>query len=99
MLMLSRVCAEFRDGAGAVIFRVTPAMRLTFVEAPEAIREDPLFHLLLQEGSVETPDSVETRKKLEADPLKGTEPSGRRSRSARIPASDNPEGAEKKDGA
>ena len=27
MLILSRVCAEFRDRNGAVIFRVTPATR------------------------------------------------------------------------
>ena len=43
MLILSRVCAEFRDRSGAVIHRVTPETRLTFREAPEAIREDPLF--------------------------------------------------------
>ena len=41
MLILSRVCAEFRDRSGAVIHRVTPETRLTFREAPEAIREDP----------------------------------------------------------
>ena len=40
MLILSRVCAEFRDRSGAVIHRVTPETRLTFREAPEAIRED-----------------------------------------------------------
>ena len=43
MLILSRVCAEFRNAKGEKIFAVTPATRQTFQEAPESIREDPLF--------------------------------------------------------
>ena len=78
MLILSRVCAEFRNGTGAVVFRVTPSTRLTFQEAPEEIREDPLFQLLLKDGSVEAVVSAESRKALEAEPMKGAEPSGRR---------------------
>lgn len=78
MLILSRVCAEFRDRNGAVIFRVTPATRLTFLEVPEAVREDPLFSLLLADGSVEAVTSAGERKRLEADPLQGADPSGRR---------------------
>lgn len=78
MLILSRVCAEFRDGSGAVVFRVTPATRLSFQEAPESIREDPLFQLLLKDGSVEAVVSAESKKRLEAEPLKGTDPAGRR---------------------
>ena len=48
MLILSRVCAEFRDRTGAVIHRVTPETRLSFREAPDAIREDPLFRMLVE---------------------------------------------------
>jgi len=82
MLILSRVCAEFRDRAGAVIFRVTPATRLTFVEVPEAVREDPLFSLLLADGSIEAVTSAGERKMLEADPLQGADPAGRRAEPA-----------------
>jgi len=77
MLLLSRVCAEFRDRTGAVIYRVTPQTRLTFQEAPEAIREDPLFRMLLQDGSVEAGVTPVRQKELEADPLQGTDAEGR----------------------
>ena len=78
MLILSRVCAEFRDHTGAVIHRVTPETRLTFREAPEAIREDPLFQMLLNDGSLEAVVTSVQRKKLEAEPLEGTDATGRK---------------------
>ena len=68
MLMLSRVCAEFRDRTGAVVFTVTPAKRLTFQEAPEAVREDPLFDMLLHDHSIEVAEDNVRRKQLENDP-------------------------------
>ena len=70
MLILSRVCADFRDRNGAVLFRVTPQTRLTFQDAPEAIREDPLFQMLVQEGSLEAGVAPVRQKELETDPLK-----------------------------
>ena len=79
MLILSRVCADFRAPTGAVIYRVTPSTRLTFQEAPDSIREDPLFRMLLDDGSIEVAASVVTRKNLEADPMKGADASGKRS--------------------
>lgn len=78
MLILSRVCAEFRNRAGAVIYRVTPQTRLTFQEAPEEIKEDPLFGMLLHDGSLEAGVTPVRQKELEADPLKETDASGRR---------------------
>lgn len=78
MLLLSRVCAEFRDRTGAVVWRVTPSARLTFQEVPESVKEDPLFSLLLADGSIEAVTTAGDRKKLEADPLKDTDASGRR---------------------
>ena len=68
MLLLSRVCAEFRDRAGAVLFTVTPPMRLTFQEAPESIRQDPLFDMLLRDHSIEVAEEPARRKQLENDP-------------------------------
>ena len=38
MLILSRVCAQFRDAAGNVLFTISPENMLSFVEAPDAIR-------------------------------------------------------------
>ncbi len=83
MLILSRVCAEFTDRNGRVIHRVTPADRMTFREAPEAIREDPLFRMLLEEGALEAAPAPARRKELEADPAGETDAAGRRRRTTR----------------
>ena len=69
MLMLSRVCADFRNKNGETIFKVTPQMRLTFQEAPEAIRQDPLFQMLLKDHSIEVTEEPSRKKKLENDPV------------------------------
>lgn len=68
MLLLSRVCAEFHDRAGQVLFRVTPQTRLTFQEAPESIRQDPLFDMLLHEHSIEVAEDTSRKKQLENEP-------------------------------
>ena len=73
MLLLSRVCAEFHDRTGAAVFTVTPRTRLTFQEAPESIREDPLFQMLLEDRSIEVSDNGPRRKQLENDPEKKPE--------------------------
>ena len=68
MLILSRVCAEFHDSTGAKIFSVTPETRLTFLPAPEAIREDPLFALLREDRLIEISDNGPLQRQLENDP-------------------------------
>ena len=68
MLILSRVCAEFRNRAGETVFTIPPHRLLSFLEAPEEIREDPLFSLMLRDGSLEAVRSVEQKRALEADP-------------------------------
>ncbi len=78
MLILSRVCAEFHDASGKKLFSITPPMLLTFQEAPDAIREDPLFQLLVDDGSMEAVVSVDRKRELEQDPVQGTDPSGKR---------------------
>ena len=74
MLILSRVCAEFHNKAGETVFTVTPSMRLTFVEAPESIREDPLFRMLLDDRSIEVSDNGPRKKQLENDPMSEPKP-------------------------
>ena len=68
MLILSRVCAEFRGENGAPIHTVTPAMRLAFHEAPDAIAGDPLFAMLRADRSLEVAGGESRRKQLENDP-------------------------------
>ena len=86
MLILSRVCADFHNRKGELVHRVTPAARLTFHEAPESIREDPLFQMLVDEGSLEAAATPVRKKQLEADPLEGADASGRRRGGAAAPA-------------
>ena len=78
MLILSRVCADFHNAKGELIHRVSPANIQTFHEAPEAIREDPLFQMLVSEGSLEAAVSPAEKKQLEADPLEGSDAAGRK---------------------
>lgn len=87
MLIIPYVCAEFHDRAGTVIHRITPAMRGTIVEAPEAIRQDVLFNLLVQDGSIKTPETSAQKKTLEKDPMAGVTAEGR---SAVIAGGDKP---------
>ena len=78
MLILSRVCADFHNAKGELIHRVSPANIQTFHEAPEAIREDPLFRMLVNEVSLEASVTPAQKKQLEADPQEGADAAGRK---------------------
>ena len=80
MLILSRVCAEFTNRRGQVIFTIPPSKLLSFLEAPEEIREDPLFDSLLADGSLEAVQSLDQRRQLEADPTAAPAPEGKKPR-------------------
>ena len=77
MLIISRVCAEFKNGAGEIVYRVKPGDLGLIREAPEAIREDVLFGLLVADGSLEAVESVSRKKVLENDPMLGTDAEGK----------------------
>ena len=79
MKILSRVCAEFCDKNGNPIYRITPADRLVYKDdAPETIRGDLLFRMLVADGSIDVIETVEQRKKLESDPTEGTTADGKK---------------------
>ena len=91
MLILSRVCAEFHDSTGAKIFSVTPETRLTFLPAPEAIREDPLFALLREDRLIEISDNGPLQRQLENDPeAKPQNPRSEKKPSSRQGSADKP---------
>ena len=100
MLIISRVCAEFKNHAGEVVYRVNPGDLGLIREAPETIREDVLFNLLVSDGSLEAVESVNRRKVLENDPMLGTDADGKNAGAAaasatkvegkRKPAKDDP---------
>ncbi len=77
MRIISHVCADFYDSEGAVIFSVTPSDRKSLVEAPEAIRQDPLFALLVADGSIEAVVTDDRKRVLEQDPETGIDETGK----------------------
>ena len=68
MLMLSRVCAEFHDRTGAVLFNIRPVSLNRFIDAPESIRQDPLFDMLVRDGSIQANVTPAEKKILENNP-------------------------------
>ena len=77
MLILSRVCADFHDAHGNIVYSVTTATRNTFQHAPETIQEDPLFDLLIKEGSLEAGITQARQKQMENDPTAGHDATGK----------------------
>ena len=88
MLILTRVCAEFHNRSGQTVLTVRPGQLLSFLEAPEEIQEDPLFSMMLNDGSLEAVRSVSDQRKLESDPLAGITPEGKKAAKARVKASE-----------
>ena len=77
MLIIPYVCAEFHDFSGNPVFRITPAMRGTMVEAPDAIKQDILFDMLVTDGSIKVPETAAQKKVLENDPMVGVTAEGK----------------------
>ena len=88
MLMMSRVCAEFHDAKGVPIFTVTPTRRNTFVMAPEEIREDPLFQMLVNDGALTADVTPAERRNLENDPMAGVTAEGKKLPKTKAPKAD-----------
>ena len=77
MLILARVCADFYDKNRNLLHRITPRDLNLFQDAPESIRQDPLFQMLVDDGSIKFPEDARTNRALENDPKAGTTPDGR----------------------
>ena len=79
MKILSRVCAEFKDKKGNVIYRIGPADRLVYKDdAPDAIKDDLLFGALVAEGSIDLIETAAGKKAAEQDPTAGALADGRK---------------------
>ena len=79
MFLLAHVCAEFRDRNGNAIFRITREQLNGFLNAPDAIQEDPLFAMLVADGSLVFPPKDEKEKaSLENDPTRGIDATGKK---------------------
>ena len=69
MLIVPFVCAEFHDRSGQAIYSIRANQLMTIVEVPDAIRQDPLYDLLVADQSIRVPENGEELKRLENDPL------------------------------
>ncbi len=77
MLILSRVCAEFYDKHNNLLDRINPRDLGTFREIADAVKQDPLFQLLVDDGSIKYPADDAKDKALENDPFAGTTAEGK----------------------
>ena len=68
MKIVPYACAEFRDRAGKVIYTIRPHQLQVFADAPDEIREDPLFAMMVRDGTLQVPSTKEEMKLLENDP-------------------------------
>ena len=65
MLILSRVCADFYDKNHNLLHRITARDLGSFRTVPEAVKEDPLFQMLVDDGSIKYPADDARDKALE----------------------------------
>ena len=75
--MLSRVCADFYDKKHHLILKITPRQLGLYFDAPDAIQEDPLYQMLLDDGSILLSDNSKKQKALENDPYAGATAEGK----------------------
>ncbi len=83
MLIVPFVCAEFHDRSGQAIYSIRANQLMTIVEVPDAIRQDPLYELLVADQSIRVPENGEELKRLENDPWA-------KSAAERVPAENDP---------
>ena len=78
MMIISHVAVEFRNPHGDPIFTIHPSMLNDMITVPDAIRQDPIFDLLLQDGSIKAAESVSAAKTLgKQDPTAGITAEGK----------------------
>ena len=68
MLIVPFACAEFHDKSGNVIHRIHAHELRNITEVPDAIVQDPLYALMVEEGSLKAPESKLDLRALENDP-------------------------------
>jgi len=83
MLIICHVCAEFHNRKGETVLTVAPDMLTGFITAPEEIQEDPLYGMLMADGSLEAGFTEKEKKAWEKDPTAGITAEGKKVAAAR----------------
>ena len=68
MVVVPFVCAEFHEASGKVIHRIRSHELRTIVTVPDEIVQDPLFAMMVEDGSLKAPENKLELKALENDP-------------------------------
>ena len=90
MLVVPFVCAEFHDKSGNVIHRIRANELRNITEVPDAIIQDPLYALLVEDGSLKAPESKLELKTLENDPDDDIAKVGKPAKSRKTTKADKP---------
>ena len=65
MLVVPFVCAEFHDKSGNVIHTIRAHELRNITEVPDAIMQDPLYALMVKDGTLKAPENKLDLKALE----------------------------------
>ena len=79
MRILSRVCADFYDKKRNLIHRIRREDLGIYCNVPDAIQEDPLYQMLVDDGSILLAETPAKQKAIENDPYAGATADGRSS--------------------
>ena len=75
--IMPHVCADFYDKHRNLICKITRSDLHDYMTVPDSIQEDPLFQMLVNDGSIKYSPSGDRDKKLEQDPLAGMTAEGK----------------------
>lgn len=77
LTLISYVAVDFWNSkTGEMIFRIPKEQRGLIIKAPEAIQVDPMYGMLIEDGSIRVVDKKEA-KALENDPMKDVNAEGK----------------------
>jgi len=102
MLVVPFVCAEFHDKSGNVIHRIRAHELRNITEVPDAIVQDPLYALMVKDGTLRAPENKLDLKALENDPdatIAKTEKTSKTKKSTKVQAAMKTETAAKTEAA
>ena len=98
MTIICHVCAEFHNAKGEKVFSVSRNQLDGMIfDVPEVIREDPLFQMLVDDGSLQAVVSAAEKKQAENNPKLGITTEGKAMKPDKPEAAANANTAEKPD--
>ena len=78
-MMICYVCADFYDKNKKLIYRILPSdIRTILADPPEEVWEDPLFKMLVEDGSIAFAKDDKELQMLEKEPMLGIDATGRK---------------------